>query len=95
MFVIPPSRKSSNENRFTFEHDGGTHTVALLQFAPVATAEAFEQGHNVAGILAACDSDETRAVVRSLDGEQFGALMHAWEVASGVTPGESAASTDS
>lgn len=95
MFQVPESKKSIAQNRFEFEHDGKTYSLPLLKFAPVEAAEAFENGRNVAGILACCENEAAQDVVRSLDGDQFGALMDAWSEASGVEPGESPASSGS
>lgn len=94
-FDVPASKKSIAQNRFEFTLDGVTHSIPLLKFAPVEAAEHFENGRNVAGILACCENDDARDAVRSLDGAQFGALMDAWGAASGVTPGESSASEES
>lgn len=94
-FQVPKSKKSIKQNRFEFEVDGKKFDIPLLKFAPVEAAEAFEQGKNVAGILAACNSDSARDAVRAMDGEQFEALIEAWTEASDVTPGESPASSES
>ncbi len=95
MFQVPESKKSIAQNRFEFEHGGKTYSLPLLKYAPVEAAEAFEEGRNVAAILLCCENDAARDAVRSLDGDQFGALMEAWQEASGVKPGESPASSDS
>ena len=95
MFEVPTSKKSAQENRFAFSHAGETFTIPLLKFAPVEAAEHFEAGRMVAGILACCGNDAARDAVRSLDGDQFGSLLSAWQEASGVTTGESEASSGS
>lgn len=94
-FDVPASKKSIKQNRFEFTLDGVTYSIPLLKFAPVEAAEHFESGRNVAGILACCENDKARDVVRSLDGDQFGPLMTAWQEASGVSAGESVASEES
>ena len=95
-FKIPASKKSDAANRFEFEDaDGNTHSIPLLKFAPVETAEAFEDNHNMADILAACDNDASRKVIRGMDGDVFSAFMTAWSEASGIEPGESSASSAS
>lgn len=94
-FAVPQSKKSIKQNRFEFEIEGTTFEVPLLKFAPVAAAEAFEQGQEVKGLLLMCENDAARDAVRDLDGEQFGALMEAWQKASGVEAGESPASSNS
>lgn len=95
MFQVPTSKKASKGNRFAFSLGDESFTIPLLTFAPVEAAEHFEAGRNVAGILACCGNEAARDAVRSLDGEQFGALLSAWQESSGVTPGESEASSDS
>lgn len=94
-FQVPPSKKSIRQNRFEFEVDGRTYSMPLLKFLPVASAEEFEREHNVAGVLAAVDSEEAKAVLRAMDGEQIAALIDAWQEESGVGVGESVASSES
>ena len=95
-FKVPASKKSDAANRFEFEDaDGKTHSIPLLKFAPVEAAALFEDDRNVAGILAACDDDAARKVVRGMDGDVFTAFMDAWSEASGIEPGESSASSES
>jgi hypothetical protein len=94
-FDVPTSKKSIRQNRFEFTLDGKTFSIPLLKFAPVEAAEAFEQNRNVAGILLCCENDEARDAIRSLDGDQFGALIDAWKKASGIGTGESEASEES
>lgn len=91
-FDVPASKKSIAQNRFEFTLEGESYSLPLLKFAPVAAAEHFENGRNVAGILACCENEAAREAVRSLDSDQFGELLNAWSAASGVTPGESPAS---
>lgn len=94
-FDVPASKKSIAQNRFEFTLEGETFSIPLLKFAPVEAAEQFEVGRDVAGILACCENDKARAAVRSLDGDQFSALMGAWSEASGISAGESGASEES
>lgn len=98
-FQVPPSKKGETKNRFEFEWPDTSygakpgavtiHSIPLLEFLPVEAAEAFELGQEVKGLLLGCDSPETRAIVRSLDGDQFSAFMDAWETASKTSLGES------
>jgi RND superfamily putative drug exporter len=82
-FRVPVSRKGLNENRFHFTVDGSkTYDLPLLDFAPVAATEAMEQGRSVSAVLLACDSDETRTVIRGLDTDQARALATAWAAGS-------------
>lgn len=95
MFEIPESKRAKPENRFEFELAGKDFTIPLLKFAPVEASEHFEAQRQVAGIIACCENDAAKDAIRSLDGEQFGALMAAWQEASGITVGESRALPDS
>jgi hypothetical protein len=94
-FDVPQSKRSIKQNRFEFTLDGKTYSIPLLKFAPVEAAEHFEVNHNVAGILACCETKAARDVVRAMDRSQFAALMDAWQKASGITTGESEASEES
>lgn len=105
-FRVSKSKKDRPENRFTFEtgetkSDGSPVelSIPLLAFLPVEAAAAFEQGMEIRGILLACESDEARAFVGSLDTEQFREFMTEWnrlsEDRQGVTVGESSASSGS
>lgn len=91
-FDVPASKKSIKQNRFEFTLEGETHSIPLLKFAPVEAVENFELNRNVAAILACCENEAARNAVRSLDSEQFDALMEAWYKASGISVGESSAS---
>ena len=98
-FKVPPSKKDDTSNRFEFEWPDTSygakpgavkvHSIPLLEYLPVSAAEAFELGQEVTGLLLGCDTEETRAIVRSLDGDQFSAFMDAWEQASKTSVGES------
>lgn len=94
-FQVPQSKKSIKQNRFEFQIGDDVFEVPLLKFAPVRAAELLEKGEQVQALLAMLDDEAARDAVRSLDGEQFGALMDAWSKASGVDAGESAASPGS
>ena len=88
MFKVPASKKSIKQNRFEFELDGRQYDIPLLKFAPVAAAELLEQGKQIAALMMMLNDDSAAEAVRSLDGDQFGALMDAWAEASGVDAGE-------
>lgn len=94
-FNVPASKKSQKSNRYEFTIGETTYDVPLLKFAPVEAAELFEKGQQVAGMIACCDTDDAKAAIRGLDGEQLGALMEDWQQASGVEAGESLASSNS
>lgn len=93
-FKVPKSEKDESKNRFEFEGPRGEkHSLPLLEYLPIAAAEAFEQGQEVRALILGADNKQTQAFIRALDSKQFDALMEAWEAASKVTPGESAASS--
>lgn len=101
-FDVPASKKSIKQNRFEFTIPAAddpdarrNYSIPLLKFAPVAAAEAFEQDQPIKAILLALDNAKANDDIRALDGDQFGALIEAWQEASGITAGESEASTDS
>ena len=82
-FHIPPSRKNLPENRFEFTLDGAIlHDLPLLPYAPLVAVEAFEDGRALNAVLASCDSEGAREVIRQLDADQFRAFVEAWELAS-------------
>ena len=91
-YTVPPSRKSEDDNRFTFTIGDATHSLPHLKFAPAGAMEHFEQGRELTGLISCADDDATRDALRVLDAEQMDALMGAWSKASKVTPGESPAS---
>lgn len=94
-FEVPASKKSIDQNQFEFSLDGATYSIPLLKYAPVAAAEAFEQNQSVKAVVIAIDNPKAADAIRRLDGEQFSALLEAWQEASGVTTGESQGSTGS
>lgn len=94
-FQVPQSKKSIRQNRFEFDIDGTTYSIPLLKYAPVEAAEAFENDKPIRALMLAANDKAAADIIRSLDGEQFQALMDAWTEASDVTPGESPASTGS
>ena len=84
-FHVPESRKHLRHNRFEFTVNGSsTYDIPLLTHAPVASAEAYEQGKSVTAVLLACDSDAARDALGQLDAEQFRVFVEAWHEASGV-----------
>lgn len=94
-FQVPTSKKSIQQNRFPFTVDGKTYSIPLLKYAPVEAAEAFENDKPIRALMLAANDQTAADAIRSLDGEQFQALMDAWTEASGISPGESQASTGS
>lgn len=91
-FSVPQSKKSLNQNRFEFDHEGTTYSVPLMKFVPAGSMEAFEAGKETTGLILAADNDKTRDLIRGLDADQIEALVGAWGEASGITVGESGGS---
>lgn len=94
-FEVPASKRSIKQNQFEFTLEGKNFAIPLLKFAPVEAAEAWEQGEGVRAVMLAAGNPDAEEAIRGLAGDQFEALVNAWQEASGVEPGESQASTDS
>lgn len=78
-FQIPVSRKGLQENRFRFTLDGTTtYDIPRPRYSPVGSIEALDDGKALSAVLLACESDETRDVIRELDMDQLEALVEAW-----------------
>ena len=69
-----------------------TYSIPLIQHISVESAEAFEDGRDVRGMMLAVDDDDTRSVIRSFNAVQLKALIAEWEKASDEHLGESLAS---
>jgi hypothetical protein len=95
VFEVPASKRSIKQNQFEFSLDGKTYSIPTLKFAPVEAAEAWEQGQGVKAVMLAAGNPDAEAAIRTMAGDQFEALVNAWQEASGVEAGESRASTDS
>lgn len=97
---IPKSKRDPEKDFYEFEvelEDGewATYKLTPLKYLPVAAAELFEAGREVAGVMIACTTDEARNAIRVMDSEQFEYLMKDWQKASKVEAGESSASSGS
>jgi hypothetical protein len=71
------------------------HSLPLLKYLPAKSAELFEAGAEVTGLIVALDTPEAKNAVRELDAEQLKGFMDAWREASGVSVGESSGSDKS
>jgi len=99
MYQVPESKRSLAQNQFEFTTDGkNKFTVPKVQYLSLEFIEkAQAQGHGIefVNILAEFGNKAAVDAVRKLDGIQLSELAFAWQEAStGVTPGESSASTD-
>lgn len=101
MFKIPESKALDPANRFEFEFDGKPRSAPLMEFVDIDTEAMFTSAitgtdQEIAYCHALADGDaELEAGLRRLSRDQLEALTDAYDKASGVTAGESEASTDS
>ena len=102
-FVVPKSKASIKQNQFEFQIDGRKYSVPLMKFIPGAVIEEMAEAQAVGGAAAMAagfrlfgeKGTPAGDAVRTLDGEQLDALADAYMQASGITAGESSASTGS
>lgn len=99
VYEVPKSKASIAQNRFEFKvpSDRKTYSIPLLKFIRPATAveiEPLSWREAVEAIYA--DSYAGESLLAKFDeGEQFEAWLAAYQEASGITLGESKASSDS
>lgn len=99
-FEVPESKKSIKQNQFEFTLPGGKkkYSVPKAKFLPVGVIEKMSGNKGevtIADIISMFGEGAARDAVRTLDQEQLQALTNAWQKDSGLTVGESSASTDS
>lgn len=101
-YTVPESKRSLHQNQFEFQVPGDDtiHRIPKMKYLPVGTIEKMAlAGKNVtiSDLIALFDGDNAAAAhaVRQLDTEQLQDLTEAWQKDSGITVGESSASTDS
>lgn len=98
-FTIPEPLSADTANRFTFTipGDDAEWSVPLLRFLPMALAESLLTARRTSAFLALFgpEDEPLGAAIRTLTPDQFEALIKAWGEASGVTVGESPASSSS
>lgn len=101
-FTVPESKRSLHQNQFEFQVPGDDtiHRVPKLKHFPLSQIEKLSKGGagvTIADLLDMFAEGGTGAVdaVRTLDTEQLQELTKAWQRDSGLTVGESSASTDS
>jgi hypothetical protein len=95
-FEVPASKASIGQDVFKFKIPGrsGEFSVKRAKFLSVGDAEALETPDNASVVLDLFGKKGTKQgdAVRTLDTEQFQALVDAWQADSDVTLGESEAS---
>jgi len=93
-FEVPVSRASVDQDVFKYKIGEDTFTVKKAKFLSVGQAEALSGADSVSAALNLFGLPGTKAgdAVRSLDQEQFSALIDAWQEDSKIALGESGAS---
>lgn len=95
MFEVPAAKKSKGQDRFPFTIPGheGRFSVRKLKFLSVGEREEIAPGGAEMVAFFCGSTAKQREAVRSLDEDQFNALVSAWQEDSQVTMGESQASS--
>lgn len=93
-FKVPESKRSVEQDVFEFDIDGKSYKIKRAKYLTVGEAESLEDPESSTVVLDLFGRKGTKQgdAVRSLDAEQFEALVEAWKQDSGVGVGESEAS---
>jgi len=99
-FEVPASKRSLKQNQFLFKVPGNRKqfSVVKAKYIPVGLIEKLsgtEKAVSIKDLLELFGGGEASEAVRDLDSEQLNALTVAWQKDSGISVGESSASTDS
>lgn len=94
-FEVPESKASVDQDQFKFKIAGKQYAIRKAKFLTIGEAEALESPESSTVVLDLFGRKGTKQgdAVRSLDQEQFTALVEAWKLDSGVGVGESGASS--
>lgn len=97
VYEVPPSKASIKQNRFEFHMPGNRKlfSVPKLQYMKPALALQLSELTEVEAAKVLFDEYLPEAFDQFGDAEQLEEFMAAWQEASGITVGESQASTDS
>jgi hypothetical protein len=100
VYEVPASKKSVRQNQFSFKIPGKTTTyhVPKAKFLPVGVIERMSTKSDeisISDILGLFGDGAAADAVRTLDQDQLKFLTEAWQKDSGLTVGESSASTAS
>lgn len=98
-YAVPESKRSIKQNQFEFTIPGNDKTfyIPKAKYLTIGQVEKLSlKGEEVdlTDILEILGQGEAHDAVRDLDQEQLFALMEAWQADSGITVGESSASTE-
>lgn len=97
VYTVPKSKASIKQNRFEFklEGDATVYSIPLLKFLKPSIALELQAG-NQAEAMRSLFTEYMPGVLEKLeDSVQMGDLFQAWQDASGVSLGESSASSSS
>jgi hypothetical protein len=94
VYEVPASKASKGQDQFEFKIGDDAFRIRKLKFLSIGQAEALEAPDSVSVVLDLFGRAGTKQgdAVRSLDKEQFEALVEAWQADSGASLGESEAS---
>lgn len=96
MFEVPASKASIDQNKFKFKLSGKQYSLPKFTYLPMSVMETIEgaSADSISPYLNIFGAKGTPLgdAVRSLDKDQFTALIQAWRDDSQVKPGESGAS---
>ena len=95
MFEVPAKKASKGQDRFKFTVPGhpGQFSVRKLKFLSVGKRDEIGDGGSPLLAFFCEGSAKQDEAVRGLDEDQFNELVKAWQVDSGVSLGESEASS--
>lgn len=99
MYEVPASKRSIKQNQFQFKVPGDrkTYSIPKAKYMTIGQVESLQTKGSEVGlmdILEILGQGDAREAVRGLEQEQLMALMDAWQADSGLTVGESSASTE-
>lgn len=102
VYEVPESKRSVKQNQFLFKVPGDRkqYGIPKAKYLPVGVIEKMSLRQDeltLVDILALFEGGDKTAsdAIRTLDGEQLMQLTSAWQEDSGISAGESSASTDS
>ena len=97
-YEVPASKRSIKQNQFTFKVPGDrkTYSIPKAKYMTIGQVEALAtKGGEVqlTDLLDILGQGDARDAVRTLDQEQMMNLLEAWQADSGLSVGESSASS--
>lgn len=97
VYEVPRSKASLKQNRFEFKLPGSAkvYSVPLLKFLKPSLALQLENASELAAARSLFAEYLPEALEHFEDGEQLSSFMQEWAAASGISVGESEASTSS